>query len=83
MSILAWLLLGLISGFIGSRFVNSQGAGVLTNIVVGIVGAFIGGQLFTTFGSHGVTGFNVWSIAVAAVGSIVLLSLLNFIRGRR
>lgn len=83
MSILAWLLLGLISGFIGSRIVNSQGAGVLTHIVVGIVGAVIGGQLFTSFGSHGVTGFNVWSIAVAAVGSIVLLSLLNLIRGRR
>lgn len=73
MSIIAWLVLGLIAGFIGSKLVNKQGEGILGDIVLGILGAFVGGFLFTLFGGVGVTGLNLWSILVAAVGSVVLL----------
>ena len=83
MSILGWLILGLISGFIASKLVNKTGAGVFLDIILGIVGAFVGGFLFTQFGAAGVTGFNLWSMLVAIIGAIVVLSLYHLITGRR
>jgi uncharacterized membrane protein YeaQ/YmgE (transglycosylase-associated protein family) len=56
MSIVAWVLLGLIAGFVGSKLVNKTGEGVLLDIVLGIVGAIVGGYVFSMFGAHGVTG---------------------------
>ena len=56
MSILAWIVLGLIAGFIGSKLVNKSGEGVLLDIILGIVGAVIGGWVFNFFGAAGVTG---------------------------
>jgi uncharacterized membrane protein YeaQ/YmgE (transglycosylase-associated protein family) len=73
MSIIAWIVVGLIAGFIGSKIVNRTGEGILGDIVVGIVGAFVGGFLFHLLGQTGVTGLNLWSIFVAVVGSVVLL----------
>lgn len=81
MSILAWLFLGLISGFIGSKIIGSDGGNILVDIVVGMLGAFLGGFLFNLFGAHGITGFNLWSIVVAIVGSVVLLTAFYAIRG--
>jgi uncharacterized membrane protein YeaQ/YmgE (transglycosylase-associated protein family) len=82
MSIIAWLLLGLISGFIGSKIVTNNGKGILGDIVVGVIGAFVGGLLFNFFGAHGVTGLNLYSIFVASVGSIVLLAAYYAFRNR-
>jgi uncharacterized membrane protein YeaQ/YmgE (transglycosylase-associated protein family) len=83
MSILAWIILGLLSGFIASKLVNKSGEGVLLDIVLGIVGAVIGGYLFQTFGRAGVTGVNVYSIVVAVVGAVVFLVIYHaIIRGR-
>jgi uncharacterized membrane protein YeaQ/YmgE (transglycosylase-associated protein family) len=82
MSIIAWLLLGLISGFIGSKIVTNNGKGILGDIVVGVIGAFIGGCLFNLFGASGVTGFNLYSIFVATAGSVLLLALYYAIRNR-
>jgi uncharacterized membrane protein YeaQ/YmgE (transglycosylase-associated protein family) len=73
MSILAWIVLGLIAGFIGSKIVNKAGEGILPDIVLGIVGAVVGGFLFRTLGAHGVTGLNLYSLCVAVIGSVVLL----------
>ena len=83
MSIIAWLVLGLISGFIGSRIVKSEGSGFIGDIIVGIIGAFIGGFLFNLFGASGVTGLNLWSILVAVAGSVALLTAFYAFRGRR
>jgi uncharacterized membrane protein YeaQ/YmgE (transglycosylase-associated protein family) len=83
MSFLAWIVLGLIAGFIGSKIVNHTGEGVFLDIVLGIVGAVVGGWLFSAFGAHGVTGVNIYSIFVAAVGAIVVLVLYHMIVGRR
>ncbi|HEX3855380.1 MAG TPA: GlsB/YeaQ/YmgE family stress response membrane protein [Polyangiaceae bacterium] len=77
MSIIAWLLLGLISGFIGSKIVNRSGHGVLLDIVLGVLGAFVGGMLFNLVGAHGVTGLNLWSVVVAVVGSVTLLLVFH------
>lgn len=82
MSILAWLVLGLIAGFIGSKIVNSTGQGILIDIVLGIVGAFVGGFLFTAVGAAPVTGLDLYSLVVAVVGSVVVLVLYHAIAGR-
>jgi uncharacterized membrane protein YeaQ/YmgE (transglycosylase-associated protein family) len=80
MSFLAWIVLGLLAGFIGSKIVNKRGEGVFLDIVLGIVGAIVGGWLFTTFGASGVTGLNVYSLLVAIVGSVGLLVIYHAIK---
>ena len=77
MSFLAWIVLGLIAGFIGSKIVNKTGEGVFLDIVIGIVGAVVGGWLFRAFGASGVRGINVASLVVAVVGSVVVLVLFH------
>jgi uncharacterized membrane protein YeaQ/YmgE (transglycosylase-associated protein family) len=83
MSIIGWLVLGLIAGFIGSKIVNKTGEGVLLDIILGIVGAVVGGFLFAQFGAEGVTGFNIYSMFVAVVGAIVVLLIYHAVVGRR
>ena len=83
MSLLAWIVLGLISGFIASKLVNRRGEGIVLDILLGVVGAFVGGWLFRIFGAHGVSGLNLYSIFVAIIGSVVLLVLYHAVRGRR
>jgi uncharacterized membrane protein YeaQ/YmgE (transglycosylase-associated protein family) len=80
MSFLAWIVLGLVAGFIGSKIVNKTGEGILLDIVLGIVGAVAGGWLFNTFGAAGVTGLNLYSLLVAVVGAVVLLVVYHAIR---
>jgi uncharacterized membrane protein YeaQ/YmgE (transglycosylase-associated protein family) len=82
MSILAWIVLGLIAGFIASKIFVGSGQGVLMDIVLGIVGAVVGGYLFSAFGATGITGFNLYSMFVAVVGAVVLLWLYHAIAGR-
>jgi uncharacterized membrane protein YeaQ/YmgE (transglycosylase-associated protein family) len=79
MSILAWIVLGLIAGFIGSRIVNKRGEGPLLDIVLGIIGAVVGGWLFRVFGAPGVTGLNLYSLLVAIVGAVVILVVYHAI----
>ena len=83
MSIIGWLVLGLIAGFIASKLVNKTGEGVVLDIVLGIVGAVVGGFLFTQFGAAGITGFNLYSMFVAVVGAVIVLVLYHALVGRR
>jgi uncharacterized membrane protein YeaQ/YmgE (transglycosylase-associated protein family) len=84
MSIIAWLVVGLVAGWIGSMIVNRGGEGMLLDIVLGVVGAIAGGFLFRMFGHTGVTGINLYSIFVAVVGSVVVLVIYHaFFRRRR
>jgi uncharacterized membrane protein YeaQ/YmgE (transglycosylase-associated protein family) len=80
MSFLAWIVLGLFAGFIGSKIVNKRGEGLFLDIILGIVGAVAGGWLFNTFGASGVTGLNLYSLMVAVVGAGVLLVVYHAIR---
>ena len=80
MSLLAWIILGLIAGFIGSKLVNRRGEGIFLDIILGIVGAIVGGWLFSTFGASGVTGVNLYSLLVAVVGAVVVLLVYHAIR---
>jgi len=83
MSFIAWIVLGLIAGFIASKLVNKSGDGKLLDIVLGIVGAVIGGWLFNVFGMAGVTGLNVYSLVVAVVGAAVFLIVYHALTNRR
>jgi uncharacterized membrane protein YeaQ/YmgE (transglycosylase-associated protein family) len=80
MSFVAWIVLGLLAGFIGSKIVNKQGEGLILDILLGIAGALLGGWLFNTFGASGVTGLNLYSLLVAVLGSVVLLVLYHAVR---
>ncbi len=83
MSILAWIVLGLIAGFIASKLVNRSGGSLVLDLLLGVVGAFVGGFLFTRFGAPGVTGLNLYSILVAIIGAVVVLFIYHAIAGRR
>lgn len=83
MSIIGWIVLGLISGFIASKIVNRSGEGAVLDIILGIVGAIVGGVLFNQFGAAGVTGFNLYSMVVAVIGAIVVLIIYHALFGRR
>ena len=83
MSFIAWIILGLISGFIASKLVNKTGEGVLLDIVLGVIGALVGGWLFTTFGMSGVTGLNLYSMVVAVIGAVVVLVIYHALVRRR
>jgi uncharacterized membrane protein YeaQ/YmgE (transglycosylase-associated protein family) len=80
MSILAWIILGLLAGFIGSKLVNKSGEGVFLDVILGIVGAVVGGWLFNFFGASGVSGLNLYSLLVAVVGSVVFLVIYHAFR---
>jgi uncharacterized membrane protein YeaQ/YmgE (transglycosylase-associated protein family) len=83
MSILAWIILGLVAGFIASKLVNRTGSGIVMDLLLGVVGAFVGGFLFTRFGAAGVTGLNLYSILVATLGAVVVLFIYHALVGRR
>jgi uncharacterized membrane protein YeaQ/YmgE (transglycosylase-associated protein family) len=83
MSILAWIVLGLIAGFIASQIVNRHGGNLLLDIILGVVGAVVGGFLFNQFGAGGVSGLNLYSMLVAVIGAVVVLVIYHMIAGRR
>jgi uncharacterized membrane protein YeaQ/YmgE (transglycosylase-associated protein family) len=77
MSIISWIILGLVAGFIGSKIVNKSGDGFWLDIILGIVGALVGGFVFGLFGASGVTGLNLYSLLVAVVGAIAFLLIYH------
>ena len=82
MSIIAWIILGLIAGYIGSKIVDRGGKSLWLNMALGIVGAIVGGVIFSAFGGSGVTGVNLYSIIVAIIGSVVVLWIYHAFGGR-
>ena len=84
MSILAWIIVGLIAGWLAKMVVPGEGpGGVLGDLIIGIIGAIIGGWVFNYFGHAGATGINIPSIIVAFIGSIILLLIMRAVTGRR
>jgi uncharacterized membrane protein YeaQ/YmgE (transglycosylase-associated protein family) len=84
MGILAWIVVGLIAGWLAGMVVKGGGFGVIVDIIVGVVGALLGGWIATTFlNIGGVSGINLQSILVAFGGAVLLLLVLRLIgRGR-
>ncbi len=81
MSILSWIIIGGLAGWIASMLAKTnESMGIFANIAVGIVGALIGGFVFGLFNSDGVNGFNLYSLVVAIVGAFILLTILKSLR---
>ncbi|MBI1682893.1 GlsB/YeaQ/YmgE family stress response membrane protein [Caulobacter hibisci] len=83
MSILAWLVVGLIAGFLASKVINKTGSGIVVDIVLGVVGALVGGFVFNSLGHSAPTGINLYSIFVAFVGAVIVLVVYHLIFRRR
>ncbi len=84
MSIIAWIILGLIAGWIASKMVVGTGQGFFLDIALGIVGAIVGGFLYSQIiGGEGVTGVNIGSIIVSIIGAIIVLWIYHAVAGRR
>ena len=84
MSIIGWIIFGIIAGFIASKIVNKTGEGIITDMCLGIVGSVVGGWLFTRIlGYDGVTGFNFYSMIVAVIGAVIVLVIYHAVTGRR
>lgn len=78
MGILAWIIIGAIAGWIASMITsNNKNMGIWMNIAVGIIGGVIGGFVMNLLGGVGITGFNLWSLLVSIVGSVILLLIIN------
>lgn len=73
MNIIAWLILGVVAGWIASVLMGTNYAqGVVMDVIMGVVGALLGGFLFSLLGLGGVDGFNLYSLFVAVIGAVVL-----------
>jgi len=83
MSVIVWIVLGLIAGFIASKIINKQGEGLVMDIVLGVVGAVVGGWLFRLVGMSGVTGLNLYSLLVAVLGAVVFLLVYHLLVRRQ
>ena len=84
MTILAWLIVGIIAGWLAKMVIPGEGPrGVLGDLVIGVVGAIAGGWIFNYFGHPGATGLNVGSIVVAFIGAVVVLWLMRQFVGTR
>jgi uncharacterized membrane protein YeaQ/YmgE (transglycosylase-associated protein family) len=83
MSIIAWIVLGLVAGFIASMLVNRRGGSLFLDLILGVVGAFVGGFLFSQFGHSGVSGLNIYSFVVATLGAVLVLVIYHVVFGSR
>ncbi len=81
MGIISWIIFGGLAGWLASVLTGEK-EGCLTSVAIGIVGALIGGFVFSLIGGSGVTGFNLYSLLVAVIGSLILIALLRAIRRR-
>lgn len=81
MGILSWIIVGGLAGWVASKFTGKDASmGLVANIVVGIIGGLLGGWIVSLIGGSGVTGFNLYSFAVATFGAVVLLTILKMIK---
>jgi len=84
MSIIAWIVLGLIAGWLAGMIMRGGGYGIVGDIVLGVLGAIIGGWITgALLGADLVNGFNVVSVLVAVLGAIVLIAISRLFTGRR
>jgi uncharacterized membrane protein YeaQ/YmgE (transglycosylase-associated protein family) len=81
-SILIWIVIGLVAGFLTGKLMRGAGFGPIVDIIVGIIGAIIGGLIMITLGYAGTGGF-LYTVFVAVIGAIVLTLILRLVSGRR
>jgi uncharacterized membrane protein YeaQ/YmgE (transglycosylase-associated protein family) len=83
MGIIAWIVLGLIAGFLAGQFMKGGGYGLVGDIILGIIGAIVGGFLSSTLLGLDVNGFNIQSILIAFIGACIVIAIARALtRGR-
>ena len=82
--ILAWIIIGIVAGWLTGKIMKGGGYGVLLDMVIGLVGAVIGGEIFSALG-YGGTGEHglIVSIIIATIGAIILTFIIHLFTGRR
>ena len=83
MGVFAWIIVGLVAGWLATALVPGESGGLGKDLLVGIVGAVLGGWIFNASGAGGVSGINIWSILVATVGAVILLIIVRAATTRR
>ena len=84
MSIIAWIVLGLIAGWLAGIIMRGGGYGLIGDIILGVLGALVGGWLTgVLLGRDMVNGFNIETLIVAVIGAIVLIAISRLFTGRR
>lgn len=81
-SIIAWIIVGFLAGWLAATLSRGRGFGCLGNTAVGLAGAIIGGILFSALGLSGTAGF-IGSIIIASIGAALLLVVLGLLGGAR
>ncbi|MDX1616243.1 MAG: GlsB/YeaQ/YmgE family stress response membrane protein [Candidatus Promineifilaceae bacterium] len=79
LNLILWIILGGLAGWIAARLM-SRHLGLVGSVVVGVVGALLGGLVFNQLGLPGTSGFSLWSLLVAVIGSVLLLAIINVLR---
>ena len=82
MSIIAWIIIGGLAGWVANMIMKSDG-GLVRNIITGIIGALIGGFVMNFFGFDGITGLNIWTFVVALLGSVILIAIIDLLAGNK
>jgi uncharacterized membrane protein YeaQ/YmgE (transglycosylase-associated protein family) len=80
-SILGWIVIGLIAGWLAGKISRGEGYGCITDIVLGLVGSLLGGWIFVRLGILG--GGFIYSLAAATLGAVILVSIVHLIAGNR
>jgi len=80
MGLLSWIIVGGLAGLLAQSLMGDGSSGCLLTVLLGVVGAFIGGFVMSLFGFGGVNGLSIWSIVVATVGAVVLLTIARAVR---
>ncbi len=79
---LGWIVLGGLAGWVATMIMKEEG-GLLKNILLGVIGGLIGGGVVEMLGGSGVSGFNLYSFAVALLGAIALIWIVRLITGKK
>jgi len=83
MGILLWIIFGALAGWIASIIMKTDySQGTVSDIIMGIIGAVVGGFIMNALGQSGVNGFNLYSLAVAVIGAIVIIYVGRAVRNR-
>jgi len=80
MPFIAWIILGLLAGFLGSKIANRTGKGVLLDLMIGVAGALLGGFIFEKFSARGASDLNLWSLSFATSGAVFLVIVFHTFR---
>ena len=83
MSIIGWMFVGVITGFIAARVVHQKGRGIIPDILLGIGGALLGGLLFKELAGEAVIRLSLYSVLVAVLGAILVLFVYHAVFDRR